>query len=80
MTYEIQTQSHEAPSVRRWQDGYEIPVNITHNPATSDRSECWDYARVIVPALTAIDVTSAVDRDFDSDAGVLAEALGWLTT
>lgn len=72
------TESHEQPVVRRWQDLFEIPVQVTsearENPDGSTRT-VWTYGRVLVPALTAIDVNSAIDRDFDADEQVRAQAL-----
>lgn len=72
------TESHEQPVVRRWQDLFEIPVRVAsearENPDGSTRT-VWTYDRVLVPALTAIDVNSAVDRDFDADEQVRTQAL-----
>lgn len=74
----MSTESHEQPSVRRWQDQFEIPVRVTSAQVTDQDGSArtiWAYDRLLVPALTAIDVNSAVDRDFDADADVRAQAL-----
>lgn len=70
------TRSAHAPTVQRWQDGWEIPVNVTHATVTDDygtRDE-WEYDRVIVPSLSHVDIAAAVDRQYDGDSGVLAQA------
>lgn len=71
------TFSNEAPYVRRWQDGYEIPLNASLEEITTEQGafERWSYYRLIVPALTVPDIENAVLREFDGDAEVLAQAI-----
>ena len=69
--------SATAPALARWQDGYEIPVDVVeelveeegHDPYTR-----WTYRRVIVPSLAAVDIANAVAAQYDGDPGVLAQA------
>lgn len=72
-----QTYSGAAPKAQRWQNGYEIPVNITteeidDNGETKTR---WVYQRVVTPALTTVDIQAVIDRDFNGDNAVYEQAI-----
>ena len=73
----MKTQSNELPKTRRWQEGYEIPVNIEELQIQKEEETytAYSYDRVIVSALTVPDIESAVNRDFDGDADILAQAV-----
>ena len=73
----MKTQSNELPKTRRWQEGYEIPVNIEELLVEKDDQTyiAYSYNRVVVSALTVPDIESAVAREFNADADVLAQAL-----
>ena len=72
-------ESETEPTIRRWQDGHEIPVGATlvdvTDPQTGATYQRWRYRRVVTPALTASDITEAVARQHDADPLVLAAAL-----
>jgi ABC-type Fe3+ transport system substrate-binding protein len=67
------TYSGAEPFCQRWQDGYEIPVNVTTEE--HDGRPRWVYQRVVTPALTTIDIWAAVERDFGADPEVYAQAI-----
>lgn len=71
------TQSHEEPAVRRWQEQYEIPVRVEQLDIddTDGSRIVWEYDRLLIPALTPLDVAATVARDFDGDELVLADAI-----
>lgn len=73
----MKTQSNEEPKVRRWQDGYEIPISIESSVLDDEHGTrtVYSYFRLVVPALTIPDIESAISRDFDGDAALLAEAI-----
>lgn len=72
------TESDSLPTVRRWQSGYEIPVQITTETRTDEMTgtarTVYLYRRVVVPALTALDIAASVERDHGGDPAILAEA------
>jgi hypothetical protein len=76
-THEIEATSATAPTLARWQTGWEIPVTVsveTVTPEMGEPYEQWTYQRVVVPSLAASDIQAVVERDFDGDASILAEA------
>lgn len=66
------TESTDPPVVRKWQHGYEVPVQITST--TVDGRTVYTYERIIVTSLSALDIKAAVDRDFNGDPAIYAEA------
>lgn len=72
------TESTDEPTVRRWQRGYEIPVDITSEVRTDANQvsrTVWMYRRCVVAALTTVDIQAAIDRDFDGDVLLYQEAI-----
>lgn len=71
------TQAAERPTVTRWQDGWDIPVNVTSRTVTDDMGTytVWEYERVVCASLAHADIAAAVDRDHDGDPAILAEAV-----
>lgn len=76
-THEIEATSAAAPTLARWQSGWDIPVAVsveTVTPVIGDPYEQWTYQRVVVPSLAASDIQAVVERDFAGDPAILAEA------
>jgi hypothetical protein len=73
----MKTQSNELPKARRWQEGYEIPVEIEVLEVSDEYGDrlVYSYHRLIVPALTITDIESAIARDFEGDEILLADAI-----
>lgn len=71
------TQAADRPTVARWQDGWDIPVNITSRTVTDDTGTytVWEYERVVCASLAHADIAAAVDRDHGGDPAILAEAV-----
>lgn len=71
------TQAATAPTLARWQTGWEIPVNVTTATITlpdGGTQTVYEYDRVIVASLSAPDLVNAVDRDHGGDPSVLGQA------
>lgn len=69
--------SATAPALARWQDGYEIPVDVVEELVEEEGRDPytrWTYRRVIVPSLAAVDIATAVAAQYDGDPAVLAQA------
>lgn len=65
MIDEKYTQSPTEPTVRRWQRGYEIPVDVAKVTETGEDGTqriFWRYLRVVTDSLNDVDVEAALTR------------------
>lgn len=65
------------PALARWQDGYEIPVDVVEEVIEEEGRDPytrWTYRRVVASSLAAVDIAAAVAAQYDGDPAVLAQA------
>lgn len=73
----MKTQSIELPTTRRWQSGFEIPINIEAKEKQHNEFFyiVYEYDRIIVEQLDAKEIELALQMNFVNDPDALKQAI-----